>query len=62
MRSFAIALALTLGKCFSGSATYLIRLMNSLDLHPMALLWVCALLSFAGSFYLPETRGKQMKN
>ena len=61
-RSFAISLSLIFAKICSGSATYWIMLMDSLNLNPFIVSFFGSILGLVGSMTLPETKGKGLQN
>ena len=62
VRSFATSLLFTSGRSMCGLATYVIYVMNQLELHPMSCLWVLGGIALFCSYLLPETKGQGMLN
>ena len=62
VRMVAMSVMMTISNIVMGSATYIIYVMQQLNLHPMSGLWVIGLVALVCAYFLPETKSKGMLN
>lgn len=61
-RSFVMGFSLTLGKIMSSLGPYFILLASTIKIHPCLMGILSVVVGLPSAYYLPETKGKSMKN